>query len=60
MTAVQPPLSTAEGVRDEIGRAEIVLSLIDRAVKKKNADVVLRHAETFSHKCAGMEKRNML
>jgi hypothetical protein len=37
-----------------------VLSLIDRAVKKKNADVVLRHAETFSHKCAGMEKRNML
>lgn len=37
-----------------------MLSLIDRAVKKKNADMALRHAETFSHKCAGMEKRNML
>ncbi len=60
MTAVQPPLSTAEGSVTKLGRAEIVLSLIERAVKKKNADVALRHAETFSHKCAGMEKRNML
>ena len=50
-TASHSPLSTTNGPVTKEG-VKVVLSLIDHAVQKKDADVIPRHAETFPHMCA--------
>ena len=50
-TASHSPLSTTNGPVTKEG-VKVVLSLIDHAVQKKDADVLPRHAKTFPHMCA--------